>query len=344
MRIRALAAVVCSLMVGSLMQAGSATAATVVGNECTANQGLTTPTLSLSGAPTNPHPSAVPSAGVITSWSVNNAFVEPVPWQKLKVFRPTAIHGQVTVVGESSLQAIAIGSNTFPTRIPVKAGDLIGLSGYLGVPTFPGSIYCWKAGPGNVLGWIEGDPPTGSVVTVQEEVPESASPATVAVEPDADADGYGDETQDRCPTDASTHEACPISPGGGGGGSTPSGSPPSGSPAPTPTLRATAIATKRLAIVDLTSSAQATVTVGGSVKLGKAKPTKLIGETKTVAPAVLARFTVSFPAKVKTALKQLPRGKKLTLRLWASAPEATTTNLTVKVPGQLKPPPRHPRK
>jgi hypothetical protein len=29
------------------------------------------------------------------------------------------------------------------------------------------------------------------------------------LEADADGDGYGDETQDECPTDASTHGACP---------------------------------------------------------------------------------------------------------------------------------------
>ena len=30
------------------------------------------------------------------------------------------------------------------------------------------------------------------------------------VETDADHDGYGDDTQDQCPTDASTHGPCPT--------------------------------------------------------------------------------------------------------------------------------------
>ena len=30
------------------------------------------------------------------------------------------------------------------------------------------------------------------------------------IEPDADHDGYGDETQDLCPTDATTHGPCPA--------------------------------------------------------------------------------------------------------------------------------------
>jgi hypothetical protein len=34
----------------------------------------------------------------------------------------------------------------------------------------------------------------------------------VFVEPDADHDGFGDETQDQCPTDASTQGPCPVAP------------------------------------------------------------------------------------------------------------------------------------
>jgi hypothetical protein len=50
------------------------------------------------------------------------------------------------------------------------------------------------------------------------------------VEPDADSDGFGDETQDRCPGIAGPVEGCP------GGGSSPSPSPsPTPSPIPTPT-------------------------------------------------------------------------------------------------------------
>ena len=32
------------------------------------------------------------------------------------------------------------------------------------------------------------------------------------LEADADGDGFGDETQDQCPTDPSTHAACPVTP------------------------------------------------------------------------------------------------------------------------------------
>jgi hypothetical protein len=48
----------------------------------------------------------------------------------------------------------------------------------------------------------------------------------------------------------------------------------------------------------------------------------------------LAKFVVLFPAKLKARLKQLPPSQKLTLSFSASAPGATTTNLTVKAKGQ----------
>jgi ribosomal protein S8E len=35
---------------------------------------------------------------------------------------------------------------------------------------------------------------------------------SAVLEPDADGDGYGDVTQDLCPTNAATHDACPTQP------------------------------------------------------------------------------------------------------------------------------------
>jgi hypothetical protein len=91
----------------------------------------------------------------------------------------------------------------------------------------------------------------------------------------------------------------------------------------------------------VTASVQANVTVGGSAQLGKGKTAKLSTSTQIVSPGALSKFTVLFPAKLRTALKQTPTSKKVTVSLSASAPGATTTNLTVKVKGQEKPPPHH---
>jgi hypothetical protein len=115
---------------------------------------------------------------------------------------------------------------------------------------------------------------------------------------------------------------------------------PPAAPAPI-TLSATAVAKKNLVVVSLTSGAQASVTVSGTVKLGKGKTVKLSGGTQLVAPPTLAKFTLLFPAKLKAALKQLSSRKKLVLNLTAGAPGATTTSFTAKVPGQKSAGARH---
>jgi hypothetical protein len=52
----------------------------------------------------------------------------------------------------------------------------------------------------------------------------------VTLEPDADHDGYGDLTQDKCPTDPKHQDACPKPPPSGGGGNPGGGSGGSGKP------------------------------------------------------------------------------------------------------------------
>ena len=89
--------------------------------------------------------------------------------------------------------------------VPVEPGDLIGIffagTGvevpcgaptpaydfhFLGADVAPGPAQDWSAGDG--LG-------------LQLDL-------SATLEADTDADGFGDETEDRCPTDAATHGAC----------------------------------------------------------------------------------------------------------------------------------------
>jgi hypothetical protein len=313
-----------------LMFTGSASAATVVGSNCAATTSPASVTaISLRNPPGYPLPSAIPSAGVITSWTFSIG--APLPPEsrvegQLKVFAPTGLPDQFKVGGESALSAVGAGLTTIPTRIPVQSGDLLGSTtiATVGGKTGQYALICETKDEGDEIGLISGDPGTGTIVSPETVITEVQNPVTVTVEPDADGDGYGDETQDKCPTDASTQGPCPAPPA---------------PPAPI-TLSASAAAKKGLVTVSLTSSAQASVTVGGTVKLGKGKTAELSGGTQTVTPGVLAKFTVLFPAKLKARLKQLPPSQKLTLSLSASAPGATTTSLTVKLPGQKKAP-RH---
>jgi hypothetical protein len=328
MRRRSMVAVVGLVMAGALVAGQSASAATMVGNSCAGEAPAETYAgIQLANDPTDPLPATIPSKGVITSWTLNDAL--PIPPtilinEQLKVFRATSTPKQFTVVGESAPSLTNFGLNTFSTRVPVEAGDFIGLGGSANVSgeIFPVFFLCQTKKTGDLIGAFMTPVPPGSSQSPTLELPGYALPLTVSVEPDADGDGYGDETQDKCPTNASTQAACPVP------------------PAPI-SLSATSAAQKGLVTVTLTASAQASVTVGGTVKLGKAGTANLSGGTQTVTPGTLAKFVVLFPSKLKAQLKKTPPSKKLTLSLSASAPGVTSTALTVKVKGQKKPKKHH---
>ena len=93
---------------------------------------------------------------------------------------------------------------TSDTRLPVLAGDGFGVdwSGNLSVfdGTTTGSAYTWNTP------LVDGGPPA----LKNADFPEVLINADI--EADADNDDYGDETQDLCPTDASTQGACPVVP------------------------------------------------------------------------------------------------------------------------------------
>jgi len=142
-------------------------------------------------------PYAAPSNGVITSWRFE-ATGGP-PQIKFKAFRPTG-GGHFKVLAESAATVPAAStSTTYPIRIPVRAGDVIGLS-------------ILTAGNCATLGgsqmFVAGDSAPGS------DLPYEATPHTLevaaTVEPDADSDGYGDETQDQCPAQVGTAGACDL--------------------------------------------------------------------------------------------------------------------------------------
>jgi hypothetical protein len=151
----------------------------------------------------------VPSDGVITSWSFEAA-AGATPPLKLKVVRHVSGNDYLTV-GDSQLQTpVPSMLNTWQTRIPVKAGD------------FPGEYYsdttfAYRNLPGFSTTEIAGapgdpavDPPPGTTTTFE---PPSGSPHQIdlsaVLESDADQDGFGDETQDKCLGTAGSYSGCP---------------------------------------------------------------------------------------------------------------------------------------
>jgi hypothetical protein len=293
--------------------AASASAATEVGSECTANSATGGPSVIVPfTAPAGALPVSVPTAGVITKWTFRMAIEEPAlpaVGTTLKVLRPTGPPNTFQVIAESEHERVANGTFSFGARIPVQAGDRVGLSS-----TVEGSgliIYC-KA-PANTMGYTLGDVAAGSTGTWQTAPVEAQAPISATVEPDADGDGYGDETQDQCPQSASTQAACPVI-----------------------VVDSYPLARKSSIVVLVAVDETAPVSVAGTVKLPKGKKAKLKQVSRTVSAGKLTSFKLKFPGNLKSALKGLAPGKKLTAKLTATATNVAGQKSTDKAKLKLK--------
>jgi hypothetical protein len=146
--------------------------------------------------------------------------------------RPRIISANTGVGGGGSAAPVpvpaAAGTYTFDTRLTIHAGeavgvDVLGISGLAGVP-----VTHQVLGSAAVNLW---DPPLGDGETKPPTMPSNQKELLVQadVEPDADGDGFGDESQDACPSDASTQGICPQPAPAPSSGNSPSGGSSSGS-------------------------------------------------------------------------------------------------------------------
>jgi len=187
-----------------LFGAPGASAAIEVGDECVGNVASEPFTLvPESHIPSGPLPLAAPSSGVVTTWKVKSEYPDPVP-EAMGAFRPVGT-GKFQLVGESNEESAAIGTSDFTTRIPVQAGDRLGLvpagaESPLICETTETADHTWSfrgaVGPGSTHQFA-----AGVFVRV---------PLVAVIEPDKDGDGYGDETQDKCPQSAAYQGSCPT--------------------------------------------------------------------------------------------------------------------------------------
>lgn len=149
-----------------------------------------------------------PINGVVVAW---RAWVEAdssQPGPSLRILRPTG-GDTFTGAGTSAPVAPYHGSGgPFASRLPIKAGDRIGIElscvGMSGptvgaVEESADSFSYWN--PGLVDGAMPGSPPFSTQ-------PMAGVLVNAEVEPDADGDGYGDETQDYCDNDPTTQGPC----------------------------------------------------------------------------------------------------------------------------------------
>jgi hypothetical protein len=144
---------------------------------------------------------AAPYDGVITSWGSRGAW-KPLT---LKVAR-LGQAGSFTVIaadGPFSATSSHTVVTTYAVRIAVRQGDVIG--GY--TPSYVAS-QC-GGGSGYVQGRVSEDALVGATAFF-ESTSSGQVPIEATIERDADGDGYGDDSQDQCPTNASTQAQCPL--------------------------------------------------------------------------------------------------------------------------------------
>jgi len=262
--------------------------------------------------------------GVITSWSVRRASGTVA----LRVLRgrpgesmPNELHA--TNVDES-LDRTGSGSDTaqsFDTRLPVKAED------YIGITLVAGSSIGNFSGPGDQIFEVAGDP---NLANVDNTTPENFEPLLSAtVEPDADGDGFGDESEDACPSSAATQGACPVAgvPKGGGGVK-----PPVSTAATTKVRLGSRSATFRGGKASITLKNPNAVAVKGKLSLKLRK--KAVGSRSySLAAGATAKIRVKLAKVARRRIAK--RGKvKLSLRITAKgatgATFKTAAKLTVK--------------
>jgi hypothetical protein len=324
-----------------LSTAASASASTEFGNRCTGNatrSGATVLGLANGEEPTFPG-TAGPwelrwtQQAVITRWKIQmGPGLGPLP-QQLVAFN-YASEEEARNLGESAVETLVEGTNEFATRIPIPEYAHIGLRG----PS--GTLYCDATQMG-AIGVVEGDFPVGTVRPFEMLFPDGV-PVVAIAEPDADGDGYGDETQDQCALSPRFQGPCPFITLDGW----------------VAELRPGAI------LVNVMTNTDTQVEVTGTIAMPRAPKRKrdaerskatgirtfdLAAGRQQVAAGVPAMFRLSLPRAVVRQLNGMARKDRLKLLVrmrrplseQESLPGSVITSFNVKLPGRERRSVRH---
>lgn len=222
-----LGTVVAVAATAALVLPARGTAATTVGLSFTPTLGCASGAHTYYGQKTTaPDPYVIPAAGVITSWTLPTAGTGFTAI-KLKVGTSSTSRIVRTDAESESVTLLPNSATPNPVRIPVVAGQRVGFYTHSSSPCYTTG----SAGMGvdDSLVDLSGTTPDEAPGTTHTYTPVGAwsFPLSVRVEPDADNDGYGDETQDACPTVIGPGP-CPAPP------TIPTPTPIDPAPAPTP--------------------------------------------------------------------------------------------------------------
>lgn len=278
--------------------ATTAGAATQIGQKCSVTS--SGPPVMFQTAVTAGESYTVPASGILTSWGVNAS-----TWGSTSMLAATLggpAGAQWTVIRTTPFQLTTANAvNEFPARMPVSAGQILGISAYNS-----NALMCGTSDPADTITNAGTFTPAGG----------SFSPSTVntfrvgvwaVVEPDVDGDGFGDDSQDKCPQSAAFQNACPVL-------------------AISQQLSATSkqISILATASVDTQLTAVAVVSIP---RIGKAKARRVTiqGTAQPFSAGVLRRIKLSLPSSVRATLKQKSLGAAVTISGVGIANNATVT-------------------
>jgi hypothetical protein len=324
MRKPVLAALAVALVICGLADVSSASAATEFGNSCAGTEFLEEGgfgLISTGNGVGDPLPVAAPTSGVITEWKVNLSEPGVTPaleekfratlGQQLIVVQPAG-PDRFTVVGKSEASSAMNfnGVSSFPTRIPVKQGDLLALEGSF-------TVFCATEDPAETLTGFFGTPLIGATITPPPESEETGFgvPVVAKIEPDVDGDGFGDETQDMCPQSAAFQGPCPVV-----------------------TIGSLPTVQKKAVVLHVATNIAAPISVTATVDLGKgdSKMAQLTAAPQTVTPGSLAKFTLPLTPWTTRVRKELAKNKSLKVSITASATNVTGSPSTSTATAHLR--------
>jgi hypothetical protein len=284
----ALAALAASLALATV--AAGASAATEVGSNCVAEEITMSPFIMVGEMDAGGLPVSVPAAGIATSWTGRVAAFGAEPTiEYMKVLRPGG-PGEFRVIGESESTLVGPGQGPFRTRIPVQAGDRIGIYGTAGV------FYCLTGNPADAIFSLNRNLAVGSTAIFAANAPGIQAAVSATVEPDADNDGFGDETQDLCPQSPAWHEI----------------------PCPPLNLSFFSLAAKSAVFVYVSAGVPAQITVSAQVsKKLKLKPLQHLAN-----PGQISKYKLPLTRALKRKLASTPRSKSLGLKITAAGVNA----------------------
>jgi len=281
----ALTTLATSIALAAALVPGAA-AATEVGSDCVAEELTMGPFIMVGTEDAGGRQMSVPAAGIATSWTGRVAPFGAEPTiGYMKVLRPIGT-GQFRVVGESESTLVGPGQGPFPARIPVQAGDRIGVYGSEGV------FYCLTGAMGDTIFSLNRNLAVGSTATFAANAPGIQAAVSATIEPDADDDGYGDETQDKCPQSPAWHQI----------------------PCPELGLGLVPVAARSAVFVHVSASLPSQVTVSARVS----RKLRLKAVEHPAGPGQITKFKLPLTGALKKRLGALPKRRALGLRITAS--------------------------